>query len=109
MKKTKRITEQFLYEKVKHYYRLRRFTSWRSPSTPRFSWDIFGIFDVIIVFDNGEVFFIQMTTLTNLSKRRHKIKKYFIDSYFCIPNSYIFAWNADKGRFKIEKVGLNGV
>ena len=108
MEKTKRITEKFLHEEVKKHFRLCRFVSWRSPSTARLSWDVFTIFDVVIVFEDGRVFFIQMTTLTNLSKRRRKIQEYFVAKSFVIPNSYIFAWNEKKGRFKIEKIGLNG-
>lgn len=72
--------------------------------------DIFGSFDVICwQKKTGKLKFIQLTTLPNLSTRRKKIqaflKKNKINS-FSIRNIKIevWAWNALKKIFKIEKI-----
>ena len=85
-----------------------RFIWWKSPSYKRMSWDIFNIYDILVVFSHGSVHLIQVTTLTNLSHRRRKIQKFFRDNNFIIPNSFIYAWDQKKEEFKIEEVNNYG-
>jgi len=72
--------------------------------------DIFGIFDMICWKKiAGNLKFIQLTTLSNLSTRRKKIRDFFkknkINSQ-TIQNAEveIWAWNGHNKTFKIEIV-----
>lgn len=63
--------------------------------------DILGAFDCVF-FGGGEVYLIQLTTLTNLSHRRRKIN--FIFDNQPPRNSQIYAWDEKNNCFKIENV-----
>jgi hypothetical protein len=77
---------------------------WKAPCYQKLSWDIFGIFDIIVIDKySHEILFAQLTTLTNLSHRRKKIQDFFTQQEFVIPNSYIFAYDPETGSWKIEK------
>jgi hypothetical protein len=81
------------------------YTMWQSPSYKNRRWDIFNCFDVIIAFhDYRAPFYIQITSLSNLSHRRRKIENFFNTTQAKIANCYVFAWNDRKQVFKIEKM-----
>lgn len=63
--------------------------------------DILGAFDCVY-FAGNEVYFIQITTLTNLSHRRRKIN--FIFDNKPPRNSQIYAWDDTNQCFKIENI-----
>jgi hypothetical protein len=71
--------------------------------------DIFGIFDLICVKKRaGNLKFIQLTTLPNLSTRKKKIRAFFkkIKINSRIRNNMgveIWAWDSRNKTFKIEK------
>ncbi len=68
--------------------------------------DIFGIFDLICLKKKvGNIKFIQLTTLSNLSTRRKKIKNFLKKNQISGRNSAeieIWGWNKNKKEFKIE-------
>jgi hypothetical protein len=70
--------------------------------------DIFGIFDLICFKKkSGNLKFIQLTTLPNLSTRRRKIKDFLKKYQLSRQNSAdieIWGWNKHKGEFKIEPI-----
>jgi len=77
---------------------------WVAPAFRKMRWDIFGVFDLILLCE-GKAFFIQYTTLTNLSHRRNKINDFLSkinwnDNFGIV----IMAWDKKKGVFKIEKL-----
>ena len=65
--------------------------------------DIFGAFDCLF-YAGGDIIYIQLTTLTNLSHRRNKIIKAFPPQFGIPRNSYIYAWDKKIKTFKIENV-----
>lgn len=77
---------------------------WRSPAFKHMRWDIFTIFDIVLVTPLGQVIFIQCTTDQHLSDRRKKINSFYSYNHFNIPNSYIWAWSKLKNKFIIEKI-----
>ena len=65
--------------------------------------DIFGAYDCVF-YAGGDILFIQLTTLTNLSHRRNKIIARFPSSMGIPKNSYIYAWDDKTNSFRIENV-----
>jgi len=75
---------------------------------PKVRWrqerDVFGMFDIIATYRNI-IRFIQITTISNLSHRRKKIKKWMKENN--IKWNYppeIWAYHKKKKEFKIEKL-----
>ena len=70
--------------------------------------DIFGIFDLICLKKKvGNLKFIQLTTLSNLSTRRNKIKNFIREHQLSKQNAAdieVWGWNKDKKEFKIESI-----
>ena len=73
--------------------------------------DIFGAFDVICCKKGaGNLKFIQLTTLPNLSARRKKIKYFLKKNRISGPRTVfkaeveIWAWAGNRKEFKIEAV-----
>lgn len=70
--------------------------------------DIFGIFDLICFKKRvGNLKFIQLTTLSNLSTRRKKIKNFLKKHRLSGQNSAdieVWGWNKHKREFKIESI-----
>ncbi|HUW71930.1 MAG TPA: hypothetical protein VMV66_01900 [Candidatus Humimicrobiaceae bacterium] len=70
--------------------------------------DIFGIFDLICLKKKiGSIKFVQLTTLSNLSTRRKKIKN-FLEEYQLSKQSSadieVWGWDKRKREFKIELI-----
>jgi len=65
--------------------------------------DIFGIFDCIAAKrgKTNELRFIQYTSMSNMSARRHKIKTFFLTNDLFIPSEL---WGYDHGAFKKETI-----
>ena len=79
------------------------------PSKARFKQnDIFGIFDLICwKKKNGELKFVQLTTVSNLSTRRKKIQNFLKKNKINPKRNLgieIWAWNRKKKAFKIESI-----
>lgn len=77
--------------------------SWVAPHFKHLSWDIFGIFDIVIYcYDpktHPEITWYQITTLTNISHRQVKIDFLFPNG---VPaNAYIAGYDEKKRRFKV--------
>jgi len=70
--------------------------------------DIFGIFDLICLKKKvGNLKFIQLTTLSNLSTRRKKIKNFLRENQLSNKSPAeieIWGWNKNKKEFKIELI-----
>lgn len=70
--------------------------------------DIFGIFDLICLKKRlGNLKFIQLTTLSNLSTRRKKIKNFLKKNQLSkknLANIEVWGWNKRKKEFKIELI-----
>lgn len=70
--------------------------------------DIFGIFDLICFKKRvGNLKFIQLTTLSNLSTRRKKIKNFLKEHQLSRQSSAdieIWGWNKRKKEFKVESI-----
>lgn len=105
----KRVKEKDLIKKcVEHLEAGHCKIWWKSPSFKRMRWDIFTIFDLIVIDAYDKIIFIQVTSLSNLSIRRRKIQSYFKKHNLIIPNSYVFAWDKRKGEFKIQEIKESG-
>jgi len=65
--------------------------------------DIFGIFDCIAAKrgKTNELRFIQYTSMSNMSARRSKIKKFFIANNLFIDSEL---WGYSNGKFKVEHI-----
>jgi hypothetical protein len=72
--------------------------------------DIFGTFDIICWKKiTGNLKFIQLTTISNLSTRRKKIQNFFKKNKINPKIVYnteveIWAWNGNSKKFKIELI-----
>ncbi len=70
--------------------------------------DIFGVFDLICLKKKlGSLKFIQLTTLSNLSTRRKKIKNFLKKNQISkqnLANIEVWGWNNRKKEFKIELI-----
>ena len=70
--------------------------------------DIFGIFDLICLKKKvGDLKFIQLTTLSNLSTRRKKIKNFLKRYQLTGQNSVdieVWGWDKHRKEFKIELI-----
>jgi hypothetical protein len=70
--------------------------------------DIFGIFDLICFKKKvGNLKFIQLTTLSNLSTRRKKIKNFLKEHRLSKQKAAdieVWGWNKGKKEFKIESI-----
>lgn len=64
--------------------------------------DIFGCYDLIVA-RGSKIKLIQLTTLSNLSARRRKIRNFLLVNGLKLP-SEIWAYSKKTKRFKIEKV-----
>lgn len=103
------MTEKELVQKVQEYYSRTagagNFYIWRSPAFQKMRWDIFGVFDLIVLLKGrDEPTFIQVTTAPNLSARRRKIALFFQEIKMRINWCYIFAWHDKINDFIIEEV-----
>ncbi len=87
-----------------------RWTYWYPPKVKYKQNDIFGTFDIICCEKvTGNLKFIQVTTLSNLSTRRKKIQNFFrknkINSEIILNFGVeIWAWNKRNKTFKIELI-----
>jgi len=73
--------------------------------------DIFGAFDIVCCKKGaGNLKFIQLTTISNLSARRKKIQSFLKENRINRPKivfgaeAEIWAWSKNHKRFKIETV-----
>ena len=82
-----------------------RYAIWTPPYYGRLRSDIFDSFDFVVVWQSGEIWFVQVTTAHHIYDRRVKIRALFAKIGFAIPNSFIYGWNEKAGRFTIELVG----
>lgn len=70
--------------------------------------DIFGVFDMVCCQKKtGNLKFIQLTTVSNLSTRRKKIQNFFKENKVNSKKSFsagieIWAWAKKKREFKVE-------
>ena len=80
------------------------FIVWQPPFYGKLRTDIFGVFDLVLVFRSGGVYFLQCTTYANRAARRRKICNFFEEVKMKVPNSYIFAWDEKVKSFVVERV-----
>ena len=66
--------------------------------------DIFGVFDIVAVKHLKVPRFIQITTLSNISARKHKVLKVFND---VLPLMSIEIWGYDKKKKIFKVIVLN--
>jgi len=72
--------------------------------------DIFGVFDILCCKKKaGDLKFIQLTTVSNLSARRKKIQNFFKENKIgpgivFAAKIEIWAWSKKKKEFKVELV-----
>ena len=73
--------------------------------------DIFGCYDCLVYMpakypsEKAKIYFIQITTLTNISHRVKKIQLVFANLKKPIPdNSFVYGWDKEKYKFKIVQV-----
>ena len=74
---------------------------------PKVKWkaesDIFGVFDAVMWSTTGIISFWQLTTLSNISARRKKIKARINNKKFGC-SVFVAGWNKKKKIFKIIKI-----
>lgn len=99
---------ELLKKAISHYENKdgKKWVVWKAPAFAQHRWDIFTIYDLVAVSEEGAVHFIQVTTKPNLSARRKKIQAFFIANALIIPHSYIFAWDNRLEYFKISEILL---
>lgn len=103
------MTEKELVQKLHEYYSRTagagNFYIWRAPAFQKMRWDIFGIFDVILLLKGRpEPTFIQITTAPNMSARRRKIASFWQKFGMRLNHCFIFAWSDRINDFLIEEV-----
>jgi len=87
-----------------------RWLYWYPPKVRYLQTDIFGIFDIICCKKAvGDLKFIQLTTVSNLSTRRKKIQKFLTENRISSKITRkagieIWAWSKRKKSFKIELI-----
>jgi hypothetical protein len=84
-----------------------KWVSWYAPKVKFHETDIFGVFDLICWEKSSKnLKFIQLTTLSNLSARRKKIKGFLKTNKITARSAgvEIWAWNSRQKNFKIELV-----
>ena len=100
--------ESFIRKKAIQILEKQRWVIWW-PSRAIFKQnDIFGIFDLICLRKKvGSLKFVQLTTLSNLSTRRKKIKKFLKENQLSsksLAEIEIWGWNKNKKEFKVELI-----
>lgn len=80
------------------------FYCWYAPRVKYHSTDVFEVFDVLAVKPDGNIWWIQLTTTSNVSARRKKIQKFLEESGAKI-DWYITAWD---NKNKVIKVWRDG-
>lgn len=95
--------ENIIKKKGKQILAEQGFICWSGAKAMYQSSDIFGIFDVIAAKTNAvnELRFIQWTSKSNVSARRRKIKKFFLEHKIFIKSEL---WGYSNGQFKIEHI-----
>ncbi len=103
--------ESLIRKKAIEILEKEKWTAWW-PAKVKFKQnDIFGAFDIVCCKKGaGNIKFIQLTTLPNLSARRKKIKSFFKKNRVSGPKiifgaeAEIWAWTKKQKKFKIETV-----
>jgi len=74
------------------------------PSKVRFQeTDIFGILD-LACWRKNKMKFIQLTTTSNMSARRKKMRTFMDKHGVSYPSIELWGWHNDKKFFKVEKI-----
>lgn len=63
--------------------------------------DIFGVFDLIAAKHLKVLRLIQITTLHNISARKHKISRVFGDKFMPLASVEVWGWDSKKKKFRI--------
>ena len=65
--------------------------------------DIFGVFDCVVINQQGDVGFVQLTTKHNIYARRRKIERWIIKNQvaFLNLNLYVFGWDVGRRSFSV--------
>lgn len=85
-----------------------KWTYWYPPKVRFKQNDIFGVFDMVCCKKrSGDLKFIQLTTVSNLSTRRKKIQNFLKENKVNPKKSFgadieIWAWAKKKREFKVE-------
>lgn len=74
---------------------------WPSPVRWKKEIDIFGVFDIVAVKHLKVPRFIQITSLGNISARKHKVLKVFGDNLMPLASLEVWGFNKKKKVFKI--------
>ena len=95
---------QIIFEKwLENYFKGVKIAFYKAPYYGRTRWDIFGVFDYVVVNNFGETYYFQITTVKHISDRRKKIKEFYKNIGFEVSNAYILGLDKVKEDFKIEK------
>ncbi len=81
---------------------------WFPPKVKFYERDIFGVFDFIAVTPiASKIILVQLTSISNLSKRRKKIHDFCrVSNAINIQDAFIWAWDDRKNDFYEEHVEL---
>jgi len=88
----------------------KKWAFWYPPKVKFKQNDIFGVFDVVCCQKvTGDLKFIQLTTVSNLSARRKKIHNFFKNNRLRPKRALgaqveIWAWSKKKREFKVELI-----
>lgn len=102
--------ENEIRKKAVEILKKKKFLVWYPPKVKFKQNDIFGIFDLICWEKRkGNLKFIQLTTLSNLSTRRKKIQNFLKKNKLNPKNRRkvrieIWAWSKTNKKFKIELI-----
>ena len=96
------MTEYQIKQKAKEICKQNKWLYYAPPKTRFQHSDIFNIADCLIWREEG-IILVQLTTLSNLSARRRKIKKIMENISFSCPTQ-IWAYDKTRKVFKIENI-----
>lgn len=96
--------ESRIRNKVTDALEKKGFYCWYAPKVRYHSTDVFKIFDVLAVKPDGKIWWIQLTTASNVSARRKKIQE-FLEESGAEVEWYITAWDNKNKVIKVWKDG----
>lgn len=79
----------------------REYVVWKPPKIKFYKTDIFGLFD-LIGWKYGNFVFVQVTTYSNMSHRKRKIKDFQIENNVWNGSIFVWGWD-DKIREFVEE------
>ncbi len=103
MKQSPTQREKIIRDKLIAHLTQLGWCAWYPPHVMRYQRDIFGVFDIAAARGN-KVIFIQLTTVSNISKRIRKVRAFYENNKLKLNCGYVYAYNAIKDAWRVVRV-----